>query len=73
MSLTRNDLAGLIETERVGQVSTDHSVDTLQRLAVKLAHELAGDAEMDKRCRALSAKLFSPQAVVAQITAALVQ
>jgi hypothetical protein len=66
-----NDLADLIQAERVGRVSTDHSVDTLQRLAEDLARELAGDTSMSARCRALSAKLFSPEAVVKQITAAL--
>ena len=66
-----NDLADLIQAERVGQVCTDDAVDTLQRLAQELARELAGDATMSARCRALSAKLFSPEAVVKQITAAL--
>ncbi len=67
-----NDLADLIQAERVGQVCTDDSVDTLQRLAEHLARELAGDTTMSARCRALSAKLFSPESVVKQITAALV-
>lgn len=66
-----NDLADLIQAERVGRVCTDDSVDTLQRLAEDLARELAGDTTMSARCRALSAKLFSPKAVVKQITAAL--
>jgi len=30
-----NDLAGMIEREGVGRVCTDHSVDTLQRLALE--------------------------------------
>ena len=68
-----NDLEKIIETERVGRVSTDHSVDTLQRLAEDLASESAGDTAIGDRCRALSGKLFSSQAVVEQITAALVQ
>jgi hypothetical protein len=66
-----NDLADLIQAERVGRVCTDDAVDTLQRLAQDLAGELAGDTTMSARCRALSAKLFSPEAVVKQITAAL--
>lgn len=66
-----NDLAKMIETERVGRVCTDHSLETLQRLAEELASELAGEPNVAERCRALSAELFSPQAVVRQITAAL--
>ena len=66
-----NDLAELIRAERVGQVCIDHSVDTLQRLAEALVQELDGDTNMPTRCRALSAKLFSPEAAVKQITAAL--
>ena len=66
-----NDLTGLIQSEGVGQVCTDQSVDTLQRFAVKLLDEVATDAGMSTRCRALSAKLFSPEAAVKQIVAAL--
>ncbi|WP_232020280.1 glycosyltransferase family 4 protein [Sulfuriflexus mobilis] len=67
-----NDLAEMIDREGVGRVCTDHSVDTLQRLAKELVDEIAGDTKVSARCRALSAKLFSPEAVVKQITAALV-
>ena len=66
-----NDLAELIQAERVGRVCTDHSVDTLQRLAEELARDRAGDANRSARCQALSARLFSPEAVVKQVTAAL--
>ena len=66
-----NDLAELIQSEGVGRVCTDHSVDTLQRLAEELADVVAGDAALSARCRALSTKLFSPAAVVKQLTAAL--
>ena len=66
-----NDLAELIQAERVGRVCTDHSVGTLQRLAEDLARDLAGDTNMSVRCQALSTRLFSPEAVVKQITAAL--
>lgn len=66
-----NDLAEIIEREGVGRVCTDHSVDTLGRLAKNLVGEIVADADMPARCRALSAKLFSPEAVVRQITAAL--
>jgi hypothetical protein len=42
----------------------------LQQLAVELADEIASDKDVSARCRALSAKLFSPEAVVKQIAAA---
>jgi glycosyltransferase involved in cell wall biosynthesis len=66
-----NDLATLIEQEDVGQVCTDHSADTLARLAEALLQDMAADAHMGTRCKALSAKLFSPTAAVKQITTAL--
>ncbi len=66
-----NDLASLIQSERVGQVCIDNSVDTLQRLAQALVQELAEDTAMSARCKALSARLFSPEVAVKQITAAL--
>lgn len=67
-----NDLAQMIEHEGVGRVCTDHSVDTLLNLAGALLIDIAGDSNMELRCKALSAKLFSPAAVVKQIAAALV-
>ena len=67
-----NDLAELIEREGVGRVCTNQSVDTLQRFAKELAQVSIGDTNMSARCRALSAKLFSPEAVVKQIAVALV-
>lgn len=66
-----NDLAELIQRENVGRVCTDHSVDTLQRLAVELADEISSGKNFSGRCRVLSAKLFSPEAAVKQIGAAL--
>ena len=66
-----NDLAGMIESEGVGRVCTDHSVDTLQRFAEELTDEVAGATRVYDRCRALAAKLFSPEVAVAQIIASL--
>ncbi len=66
-----NDLAALIRTEGVGRVCTDHSVDTLQRLARELADEISSGKNVSAHCRTLSAKLFSPEAAVKQIVAAL--
>lgn len=67
-----NDLAEMIARERVGRVCTDHSVDALQRLAVELVNEIKTDIALTARCRALTVKLFSPEAVVRQIASALV-
>jgi glycosyltransferase involved in cell wall biosynthesis len=76
-----NDLVDMIEREGIGRVCTDHSVDTLQRLALELASDVAGPtsgptgnanaAAVAARCRALSARLFSPEAAVRQVVAAL--
>lgn len=66
-----NDLAELIQREGVGRVCTDYSVETLQRLAVELADEIAAGKNVSVRCRALLARLFSPEAAVTQIAAAL--
>ena len=70
-----NDLVQLIEREGVGRVCTDQSVDTLTRLALELADEVvvagAGGRAVSARCKALSARLFSPQAAVKQIVAGL--
>ena len=66
-----NDLINLIETERVGRVCTDQSVDSLARLVGHLVDDIKADTEMLARCKALSSRLFAPGAVVNQITAAL--
>jgi glycosyltransferase involved in cell wall biosynthesis len=65
-----NDLAMMIEQERVGGACTDASIDTLESLARTLVHELEG-REVKQRCKALAARLFSPEAAVAQIIHAL--
>jgi hypothetical protein len=64
-------LAELIHREGVGRVCTDHSADTLQRMAVELANEIASGKNVSARCCALSAKLFSPETAVKQSVAAL--
>ena len=66
-----NDLAELIDGEHVGRVCSDHSVDTLQRLAESLLQDIGADKNIGLRCKALSAKLFSPEAVVKQLVAGL--
>jgi hypothetical protein len=57
----------------VGRVCTDHSVDTLQRLAEELLVEISSNSNISIRCRALSDKLFSPEVAVKQIIEALAQ
>jgi glycosyltransferase involved in cell wall biosynthesis len=66
-----NDLADIIEREAVGRVCFDHSIETLQRLAIEFVDETRIDSNVSARCRSLSAKLFTPESVVKQITAAL--
>ncbi|MFK0376748.1 glycosyltransferase family 4 protein [Pandoraea sp. NPDC090278] len=66
-----NDLANLIRTNQVGQVSEDNSVETLERLALKLIDELDVDTVIRSRCKALYATLFSPETKVRQIVSAL--
>lgn len=71
-----NDLEGMILREGVGRVGTNQSAETMQRLALELVDEVAetglgGSTAVAERCKALSAKLFSPEAAVQQIVAAL--
>lgn len=66
-----NDLAALIRQERVGHVSEDGNLELLASLAVELMDCLETDPAMSLRCKALHARLFSPQATVHQIVAAL--
>jgi len=66
-----NDLAGIIRTEKVGRVSEDGTLDTLEQLALDLIDSLGTDAGFSGRCRALYSRLFSPETAVRQIVAAL--
>ena len=70
-----NDLEQMILSERVGQVCNDYSVDILQRIALDLVDEVAGNTANNQavsaRCKVLSAKLFSPEVAVKQIISAL--
>ena len=61
-----NDLIRLIEQERVGRACVRAlDITELQNHAEKLVEEI--DPDMKKRCRALAAQLFSPEAAVKQI------
>ena len=66
-----NDLAAIISNENVGLVSTDGSVETLQRLTEELADDSRSRQNISARCRALYKRQFSPEIAVEQIIAAL--
>jgi glycosyltransferase involved in cell wall biosynthesis len=66
-----NDLEALINSEGVGRVCSDSSVVTLQRQAEELINALSSDPEITSRCKALSARLFTPEVAVKQIVSAL--
>lgn len=67
-----NDLEEMILREAVGRVYTNQSMEILQQLSLDLVAEVtAGNTVVAKRCYALSSKLFSPEAAVSQIAAAL--
>ncbi|MEJ7928438.1 glycosyltransferase family 4 protein [Ramlibacter sp. AN1015] len=66
-----NDLVQLIASRRVGAVSTDGSADALEVEAEKLLVEVARDTDYHARCRALAQTMFSPEATVVRIVAAL--
>jgi glycosyltransferase involved in cell wall biosynthesis len=70
-----NDLEKIILSEKVGQVASDYSVDTLKRLAINMVNEVSGDAKnhqaLSARCKGLSSKLYSSEAAVKQIISSL--
>ena len=67
-----NDLIEIIDRENVGKVCTDSSLETLQCHAEDLLHKIETDTDMLLRCKALYRKLFSVDAVAAQVIKALV-
>lgn len=66
-----NDLAEVIRKERVGWVSEDGTLATLEGMAIEVLECLGTDGDMPARCRALYERLFAPKAAVRQIIAAL--
>ena len=66
-----NDLARLIDDERVGRVCTDASADTLCRLAIAMADEWQAGSAFQDRCKAVCARLFAPEVAARQIVRAL--
>jgi glycosyltransferase involved in cell wall biosynthesis len=65
-----NDLVTLIETSGVGRVCTDASAATLKRLAEELIDELGPSSPLSARCKALAARMFSPDVAARQIVKA---
>lgn len=66
-----NDLVAMIETERVGRVTTDGLADTAASAAELLLDALSEDSGLAERCRSLSRRCFSPAAATAQLVAGL--
>jgi glycosyltransferase involved in cell wall biosynthesis len=68
-----NDLAQLIAKKQVGASCTDHSAESLALRAEQLLLQLEEDAGLKSRCKKLSAEMFSSEAAVRQINAAIQQ
>lgn len=68
-----NNLAGLIEKERIGKVSTALSADGFAGVLEQLLNDIATDTSMPARCRALSARMFDVEVATRQIVRALQQ
>lgn len=66
-----NDLIDLIEEERVGSVCTDANIETVGSLALQLIEGSKNQSDIEEHCKALAAKLFSPEVAVRQIVEAL--
>ena len=66
-----NDLSELVNRARVGSVCTNQSVDALRALADDLLCVVETDQDLSARCRALWARLFTPEIAVEQIVRAL--
>ena len=66
-----NDLEGLIKLEGVGRVSADASIQALFDYAQVLIEDMSVNPEMPAKCKALAAKLYSPDVAVRQIVDAL--
>jgi len=67
-----NDLVALIESEKIGQVSTNYSASNLKKNAEKLIEDLDRDPHYKVRCNNIYKKLYSPDAAVQQIISALI-
>ena len=57
----------------LGPICVNQSVGDLAELLTGLVEDIAKDAELPLRCKALSSKLFAPEKIALQITSALRQ
>ena len=62
-----NDMVDLIQSERVGRVTADQSIETLKTLAESLIDEVGEREAIRARCLALSERLFSAEVAVKQV------
>ena len=67
-----NDLVALIESEKIGQVSTNYSASTLKKNAEQLIEDMDRDPHYKVRCNNIYKRLYSPDAAVQQIISALI-
>ena len=67
-----NDLVSLIESEKIGQVSTNYSASNLKKNAEKLIEDMDRDPHYKVRCNNIYKRLYSPDAAVQQIISALI-
>ena len=67
-----NDLEHIIKNNKVGCVSTIHSVDVLKKLVEEIVENVLGDDGTKKRCLKLYKDMFSPKKAVEQIINGLV-
>ena len=67
-----NDLEHIINSNKVGCVSTNHSVDVLKKLVEEIVENVLSDDGTKNRCRQLYKDMFSPKKAVEQIINGLV-
>jgi hypothetical protein len=66
-----NDLAALIEDQRVGKASVDPIGADLHHLALEMLTEPGSAGSAAERCKELFGRLFSPAAAAGQIVRGL--
>ena len=67
-----NDLEHIINSNKVGCVSTNHSVDVLKKLVEEILENVLSDDGTKNRCLKLYKDMFSPKKAVEQIINGLV-
>jgi glycosyltransferase involved in cell wall biosynthesis len=66
-----NDLVGLIQSQQVGYVCTDGTLEGLDAATRRLLADIESDGHFAVRCRSLSERMFSAEGAARQIVAAL--